>query len=76
MRCRRLPSLLGADPMAVAEVIGDTHYGDSATRRSWPAEGIDLVARPPASAPEGYFSKEAFDIARGGPGGHPGHERV
>ena len=58
-----LPSLLAADPMAVAEVTGDTHYGDSETRRALGAKGIELVApAPPASAPKGYFSKDVFEI--------------
>ena len=58
-----LPALLAADPMAVAEVIGDTHYGGTATRRSLASQGIELVApAPPASAPKGHFSKDAFEV--------------
>jgi transposase len=58
-----LPALLAADPMAVAEVIADTHYGDAGTRQALATNGIDLVApAPPASAPKGYFNKDAFAI--------------
>ena len=39
-----LPALLAADPMAVAEVIADTHYGDAETRRA-------LAARASSSSP-------------------------
>jgi transposase len=61
-----LPALLGADPMAVAEVTADTHYGDSATRKALGARGIELVSpAPPASAPKGYFSKDAFEVDLG-----------
>ncbi len=53
-----LPALLAADPMAVAEVIGDTHYGGTATRRSLASQGIELVGpAPPASAPKGYSAR-------------------
>jgi hypothetical protein len=49
--------------MAVAEVIADTHYGDAETRRALAAKGIELVApAPPASAPKGYFTKDAFEV--------------
>jgi len=58
-----LPALLEADPMAVAEVTADTHYGDAATRRALGAQGIELVApAPPSSAPNGYFSKDDFEV--------------
>ncbi len=61
-----LPALLGADPMAVAEVIADTHYGDAETRQALATQGIDLVApAPPASAANGYFNKDAFAIDLG-----------
>jgi transposase len=58
-----LPALLGADPMAVAEVIADTHYGDGETRKALAAKGIDLVApAPPVSARDGLFNKDAFAV--------------
>lgn len=61
-----LPALLAADPMAVAEVIADTHYGDAETRQSLASQGIDLVApAPPASARNGYFTKEVFEVDLG-----------
>lgn len=49
--------------MAVAEVIADTHYGDGETRKALAAKGIDLVApAPPASARDGLFNKDAFEV--------------
>ena len=58
-----LPALLEADPMAVAEVIADTHYGDAETRKALAAKGIELVApAPPASARNGFFNKDAFEV--------------
>jgi transposase len=58
-----LVDLLEDDPVAVAEVIGDTHYGSGENRRSLAADGVELTApAQPASAPEGYFSKDDFQI--------------
>jgi transposase len=58
-----LPRLLAADPVAVAEVLGDTHYGGAQVRRDLGSKGIELVApAPPASAPKGFFSKDEFVI--------------
>jgi len=58
-----LPRLLAADPLAVAEVLGDTHYGAGETRRDLGAHGIELVApAPPASAKKDFFSKDDFVI--------------
>jgi hypothetical protein len=58
-----LADLLDDDPLAVSEVIGDTHYGSVECRRHLAAEGIELTApAPPASAPKGYFSKDDFTI--------------
>jgi len=58
-----LDRLIEDDSVAVAEVIGDTHYGSAATRRSLAEEGIELVApAQPSSAPEGRFSKDEFTI--------------
>jgi len=60
---RVLPVLLAADPVAVAEVLGDTHYGGAQVRRDLGAKGVELVApAPPASAPKGMFSKDDFEI--------------
>lgn len=58
-----LPELLGTDPVAVAEVTADTHYGDAKTRKTLGAQGIELVApAPPASAKKDFFSKDDFAI--------------
>jgi hypothetical protein len=58
-----LADLIEDDPVAVSEVIGDTHYGSGATRRDLAHDGIALTApAPPASAPKGYFSKDEFII--------------
>jgi transposase len=59
-----LPRLLDADPVAIAEVMGDTHYGSAATRTQLGAQGIELVApAPAASRPAGgLFSKDDFSI--------------
>ncbi len=58
-----LPRLLDADPVPVAEVLGDTHYGSAATRRDLAADGIEIVApAQPSSAAKGLFSKDDFVI--------------
>ncbi|HET9891395.1 MAG TPA: IS1182 family transposase [Mycobacterium sp.] len=58
-----LGALLDADPVAVAEVMGDTHYGSVDIRQDLAGEGIELVApAQPASAPKGYFRKDDFTI--------------
>ena len=58
-----LPQLLAADPVAVAEVLADTHYGNADTRRRLVDQGIELVApAPPSSVARGLFSKDVFDI--------------
>lgn len=58
-----LDSLIDADPLAVAEVTADTHYGSVDVRKSLADEGIELVApAPPASSPKGYFTKDDFTI--------------
>jgi transposase len=58
-----LTDLLAADPVAVAEVIADTHYGSGSTRQSLADNGVELVApaQPPTS-PTGLFSKNDFAI--------------
>jgi Transposase DDE domain len=61
-----LAELLDDDPVAVAEVIGDTHYGSSESRRDLAEDGVELIApAQPASAPKGYFSKDEFTIDLG-----------
>jgi transposase len=61
-----LPVLLAADPVPVAEVLGDTHYGGVNARRDLGGRGIELVApAPPASAPKGLFTKDEFAIDLG-----------
>jgi hypothetical protein len=58
-----LADLLGADPVAVAEVIADTHYGSTDIRQGLAGQGVELVApAQPSSAPKGYFSKDDFMI--------------
>ena len=58
-----LDTLIDNDPVAVAEVIADTHYGSVNTRKTLAQAGIDLVApAPPASSPKGLFSKADFTI--------------
>ena len=58
-----LPRLLAADSVAVAEVLGDTHYGAAQTRRDLAGQGIELVApAQPSSAPGGLFSKDDFVV--------------
>jgi len=61
-----LAGLLDDDPVAVAEVIGDTHYGNVENRRVLASQGVELTApAPPASASKGYFSKDEFTIDLG-----------
>lgn len=58
-----LPELLAGDPLAIQELIGDTHYGAAKTRVTLGESGIDLVApAPPASAKKGFFAKADFTI--------------
>ena len=62
-----LADLLDDDPVAVAEVIGDTHYGSTENRRTLAEDGVELTApAQPAGAPKGYFRKDDFtiDLAR------------
>lgn len=58
-----LADLLDTDPVPVAEVIADTHYGSASARRDLGEAGIELVApAPPASAAKGMFTKSDFTI--------------
>jgi transposase len=58
-----LPALLAADPVPVAQVLADTHYGGVRTRRELASQGVELVApAQPSSAPKGLFSKDDFVI--------------
>ena len=58
-----LPVLLKADPLAVSEVIADTHYGGASTRTTLAAAGIELTApAQPATTPKGLFNKTEFGI--------------
>jgi transposase len=58
-----LEDLLEDDPVAVCEVIGDTHYGGAECRCDLAEDGIELTApAQPSSAPRGYFSKDEFSI--------------
>jgi hypothetical protein len=59
----KLEDLLEDDPVPVAEVIADTHYGSAELRQRLADDGIELVA--PAgrsSAGKGLFSKDDFTI--------------
>lgn len=63
-----LRDLLDADPLAVAEVLGDTHYGSAAIRQDLAGQGVDLFfPAQPSSAPKGYFSKDEFSISTSTP---------
>jgi hypothetical protein len=58
-----LDELLDTDPVPVAEVIADTHYGSADQRQNLADKGIELVApAPSASAGKGLFSKDQFRI--------------
>ena len=58
-----LPVLLKPDPLAVSEVIADTHYGGASTRTTLAAAGIELTApAQPATTPKGLFNKTEFGI--------------
>jgi hypothetical protein len=58
-----LGDLLADDPVPVAEVIADTHYGSGETRQRLADDGVELLApAQPVSAPKGLFSKDDFEI--------------
>ena len=58
-----LDDLLDTDPVPVAEVIADTHYGSAELRQRLADDGVELVApAPPASGGKGLFSKDTFTI--------------
>jgi hypothetical protein len=58
-----LQGLLDADPVPVAEVIADTHYGSAESRQRLANDGVELVApAAPATGGKGLFSKDAFEI--------------
>jgi transposase len=58
-----LDDLLDTDPVPVAEVIADTHYGSAECRQRLADDGVELVApAPPASGGKGLLSKDAFTI--------------
>ncbi len=58
-----LGGLLDADPVPVAEVIADTHYGSGPIRQGLADQGIELTApAPPIPKREGQFSKADFEI--------------
>ena len=55
--------LIDADPIPVAEIIADTHYGSGPTRQAMADRGIDLVApAQPTPTRGGMFTKADFDI--------------
>lgn len=58
-----LPVLLESDPLAVQEVIADTHYGGGPIRHALGGAGIELVApAQPSGAKKGLFNKSEFAI--------------
>jgi hypothetical protein len=60
---RVLPDLLEDDPVAVLEVIGDTHYGSGENRRALAEDGVESTAPAhPSGGLKGYFSKDEFNI--------------
>lgn len=53
-----LPRLLAADPVPVAEVLGDTHYGGARTRRALARVGVELVApAQPGLGAQGFLQQ-------------------
>ncbi len=55
--------LIDADPVPVAEIIADTHYGSGPTRQAMADRGIDLVApAQPIPARGDMLTKADFDI--------------
>ena len=46
----------------VEETLGDTAYGDGATRRQFADAGRKLIAKAPPISNQGYFAKTAFEI--------------
>ena len=46
----------------VAETLGDTAYGDGATRQRFAQAGRTLIAKAPPVRNQGYFAKTAFAI--------------
>ena len=68
-----LADLLEDDPVAVAEVIGDTHYGNAENRRSLAHDGVELTAPAQPSAAEGIFQqRRVHHRSRGGDRHLPG----
>ena len=58
-----IEGLIDADPVPVAEIIADTHYGSGPTRQAMADRGIDLVApAQPIPARGGMLTKADFDI--------------
>jgi hypothetical protein len=46
----------------VEETLGDTAYGDGATRQQFADAGRKLIAKAPPVSNQGYFAKTAFEI--------------
>ena len=58
-----LSDLIDNDPVAIKEIIADTHYGHAATRRSLLDAQIELTApAQPSPAKKGLFNKDDFAI--------------
>lgn len=58
-----LPALIDADPLAISEVLADTHYGSGKTRLEMSARGIELLApAQPVSSNGDHFTKDDFSI--------------
>ncbi len=46
----------------VEQVLADTAYGSAENRLQFEAQGVDLVAKAPKRAENGFFSKDRFEI--------------
>ena len=58
-----IEDLIDADPVPVAEIIADAHYGSGPTRQAMADRGIHLVApAAPIPARGGMLTKADFDI--------------
>ena len=63
-----LKDLLEDDPVAVAEVIGDTNYGSAQRHGTLAEDRIELTApAQPSSAAKGHFRTSSLSISRLGP---------
>jgi hypothetical protein len=47
---------------AIGRMLGDTAYGDTATRAAMEAVGVDVIAKTPPGTRQGMFSQRDFQI--------------